>query len=167
MDAAESLFEMKVAEKRQQDKDRIAFSVVVGTGVAAGKPDFHTAEAGGRERASTGLLKVSGDVLSFISTFLSWEKVKLQREWKAPGGGTVYSCHISPCSRMILTSLCLWDAASGMLKSTFEGHTGTVWSCRFFPDGKTAVSASWDRTLKVWDVALLSPSRIPFTHTSQ
>jgi hypothetical protein len=115
---------MQVAEKRQQDKDRNAFTVVVGAGVVAGKPEFPMAETGGRERASTGLLKVGGDVLSFISTFLSWDKVKLQREWEAPGGGNVLSCHISPCSRMILTSsgvhLNLWDAASGLLKSIFK-----------------------------------------------
>ena len=51
--------------------------VVVGAGVVAGNPDFQIAEIGGRERASTGLLKVGGGVLSFMSTFLSWEKVKL------------------------------------------------------------------------------------------
>ena len=91
-------------QKRQQDKDRDAFTVVAGAGVAAWKLDFAMAETGGRERASTGLLAVGGDVLSFISTFLSWEKVKLQREWKVPAGDVVRSCHIWPCSRMILTS---------------------------------------------------------------
>jgi WD40 repeat protein len=152
-----ALFEMQVAEKRQQDKDRSAFTVVVGAGVAAGNPDFQMAEAGGRERASTGLLKVGGDVLSFISTFSRWEKVKLLLELKAPGGGYVHACRISPCSRMILTSsvsdLHLWDAASGLLKRTFKGHTADVMNCRFFPDGRTAVSASDDKTLKVWDIA--------------
>jgi hypothetical protein len=88
------MFELKVAEKRQQDKDRSAFTVVAGVGVATGKQ---------RVRASTGLLKVGADVLSFISIFLSWEKVKLQREWKARGG-VVWFCHISPCSWMIPTS---------------------------------------------------------------
>jgi WD40 repeat protein len=173
-----ALVEMQVAKKCQQEKDRNAFTVVVGMGVTAGKPDFHMAEAGGRERASTGLLKVGGDVLSFILTFLSWEKVKLQRKWKAPGDGEVHSCHISPCCRMILTTsgsdLHLWDAASGILKSTFEGHaqqyrekchTSDVRSCRFFPDGKTVVSASWDRTLKVWDVASGSLVRTLVGHT--
>jgi WD40 repeat protein len=167
MDAAESLFKMKVAAKRQQDKDRIAFSVVVGMGVADGNSDFQMAEIGGRERASTGLLKVGGDVLSFISTFLSWEKVNLQHEWKVPGG-YVNACHISPCNRMILTcsgnDLHLWDAASGMLKSTFEGHTGRVHSCRFFSDGKTVVSSSDDDTLNVWDIASGSLVRTQVGH---
>jgi WD40 repeat protein len=167
----QTLFEIQVAEKRQQDKDRNAFSVVVGAGVAAGNPDFQMGEAGGRERerASTGLLKVGVDVLSFISTFLSWEKVKLQREWKSPGGRGD-ACHISPCSRMILTSsgddLHLWDAASGILKSAFKGHTDQVLSCRFFPDGKTIVSASRDETLKVWDVASGCLVRTMAGHTS-
>ena len=87
---------MKLAEKSQQDKDRNAFAVVLAR-EAAGKPDFHVGSAGGRERASAGLLTVGGDVLSLMSTFLSWEKVELQREWKAPGGKHVWSCHVSPC----------------------------------------------------------------------
>ena len=42
------LLEMQVAKKRQQDKDRNAFTVVVGAGVATGKPNFQMVE-GGRE----------------------------------------------------------------------------------------------------------------------
>jgi WD40 repeat protein len=159
-----ALHKMQVDEKIQQDADQNAFSVVLGASVAAGK------QAGSPERVSTGLLVVGSDVLSFISTFLSREKVKFMREWKATGDGVVRSCHISPCSRMILTSsgpdLHLWDAASGLLKSTLKGHTSSVWSCRFFPDGKTVVSASSDRTLKVWDVASGSLVRSLVGHTS-
>jgi hypothetical protein len=167
----DALIIMQVAEKRQQETDRNAFTVVVGAGVAAGNPDFQMAEAGGRERVSTGLLKVGGDVLSFITTFLSWEKVKLVRELKVHGIGDVSSCHISPCNRMILTSsggddLRLWDAASGILKRTFKGHTKLVESCRFFPGGKTIVSSSNDQTLKVWDIASGSLVRTLVGHTS-
>jgi WD40 repeat protein len=70
---------------------------------------------------------------------------------------------------MILTAsgndLHLWDAASGLLKSTFKGHTDVVIECPFFPDGKTVVSASYDRTLKVWDVASGSLVRTLAGHT--
>jgi hypothetical protein len=44
-----ALFEMQVAEKCQQDKDRNAFTVVVGADVSARNSNF---QIGGRERAS-------------------------------------------------------------------------------------------------------------------
>jgi WD40 repeat protein len=34
---------------------------------------------------------------------------------------------------------------------TLEGHSVFVYGCAFSPDGKLIVSASYDRTLKVWD----------------
>jgi WD40 repeat protein len=37
------------------------------------------------------------------------------------------------------------------LLRTFEGHKGSVFCVSLAPDGKRAVSASFDRTLKVWD----------------
>jgi WD40 repeat protein len=162
---------MKVAEQRHQKEDRNAFAVVCGAHGSVMEPDFQMAKAGGRNRASTGLLTVGGDVLSYLSTFLTWEKVELQREWKAPGYHfEVCSCHVSPCGTMILTTsghdLHLWCAASGLLKSTLKGHTSIVTSCRFFPDGKTIVSASHDATLKVWDAKLGSLVKTLVGHTA-
>ena len=87
----------------------------------------------------------------------TWEQSDAPRLDDLPNTARpVCSCHISPCSTMILTAsgcdLHLWDAASGILKSTFKGHTNTINGCRFFPDGKTVVSTSSVHTLKVWDV---------------
>ncbi|XXY54588.1 AAA family ATPase [Sorangium sp. So ce269] len=36
---------------------------------------------------------------------------------------------------------------------TLSGHSETVTACAVSPDGQRIVSASWDRTLKVWDLA--------------
>ena len=40
----------------------------------------------------------------------------------------------------------------GPLLRTLEGHTGGVNAVALTADGKRAVSASWDKTLKVWDL---------------
>jgi WD40 repeat protein len=37
--------------------------------------------------------------------------------------------------------------------ATLEGHAAIVTACAVTPDGGRAVSASWDNTLKVWDLA--------------
>jgi hypothetical protein len=37
------------------------------------------------------------------------------------------------------------------------GHDGAVWSAAFSPDGKRIVTASWDKTARVWDAATGQP----------
>jgi RNA polymerase sigma factor (sigma-70 family) len=45
------------------------------------------------------------------------------------------------------------DAPEPKLADTFQGHTDTVLSATFSPDGMTLASGSGDNTIKLWDVA--------------
>jgi len=36
--------------------------------------------------------------------------------------------------------------------ATLAGHTNDVNACAVTPDGRHVVSASWDKTLKVWEM---------------
>lgn len=42
--------------------------------------------------------------------------------------------------------------------STLQGHTGTINSASFSPDGKRVVTASWDNTARVWDLSVQTPT---------
>jgi hypothetical protein len=47
----------------------------------------------------------------------------------------------------------LWDLSTGKHVHTFEGHTESVNSVCFSPDGKHALSGSADHTIKLWNIA--------------
>jgi WD40 repeat protein len=48
-------------------------------------------------------------------------------------------------------TLKLWEAGSGRLLRTLEGHSGEVTSVGFSPDGATVVSGYSEDTVKLWD----------------
>ena len=46
----------------------------------------------------------------------------------------------------------LWDIATRRNIATFEGHTGSIRSLAFSPDGTTLASGSFDGRIKLWDI---------------
>ena len=55
---------------------------------------------------------------------------------------------------LLLVSIFLLSTrvATAQLKATLEGHTDLVWSVAFRPNGKMLASASWDQTVRLWNV---------------
>ncbi len=72
------------------------------------------------------------------------------------GQGTSSAAFSRDGSRIVSSDrdkIYLWDAASGRLIQSFEGHAGDVHSVAFSPDGTRILSGSDDVTLKLWDAA--------------
>jgi WD40 repeat protein/serine/threonine protein kinase len=46
----------------------------------------------------------------------------------------------------------LWDVASGSELGRLEGHRSGIHQLMFWPDGKSLASASFDQTIRLWDV---------------
>jgi WD40 repeat protein len=63
---------------------------------------------------------------------------------------------VSPDGRTIVSgsadrTVKVWEAESGRLLRSLEGHTDSVRAVAVSPDGRTIVSGSWDNTVKVWE----------------
>lgn len=109
------------------------------------------------------------------SRIISASEDKTLKLWNAGSGveilsfqghaGEVTACAFSPDGTRLVSAssdrtLKLWDVESGAELLTLRGHTGIentrglewpVTDCAFSPDGTRILSASHDRTLKLWD----------------
>ena len=51
-------------------------------------------------------------------------------------------------------TLKVWDAQTGQETLTLKGHSESVTSVSYSPEGKRIISSSRDNTVKIWDARL-------------
>ena len=49
------------------------------------------------------------------------------------------------------TGVKIWNTANGSEVRTLAGHTDYIWSVRYSPDGRQLLTASSDRSIRIWD----------------
>lgn len=72
-------------------------------------------------------------------------------------GGYVYCVQFSPDGRTLASGgadrrIRLWNADTGKIIYTLDGHQESVTAIEFMPNGKILISAGADRTIRFWDL---------------
>ena len=79
-------------------------------------------------------------------------KGNLMGAWDGPRGATSDNWGLVTCSSDL--TIKLWDSTNEYTNTkTLHGHDHSVSSVRFTPDGERLISASRDKTIRVWEVS--------------
>jgi WD40 repeat protein len=99
---------------------------------------------------------------SYDQTVRLWDVATGKERQKFIGhSGTVFALAASPDGRFLLSSsknaLKFWPLTAEDKPRTLRGHEDYIYSVAITPDSQTAVSAAFDQTILVWDLATDTP----------
>lgn len=105
--------------------------------------------------SSSGNSIISSGTENYLKIWNSHSAIERQtlRGYRQP----ILCISISSCDDLIIAGSCnnssyVWNAVSTKLKHTLNGHSGKINGVSFIRSATQAVSASEDRTIKLWDL---------------
>jgi hypothetical protein len=96
------------------------------------------------------------EVPGAASTIWLWDAATRRKIATLMSGVSIWDLQFSSDSQQLLVnpgenSVQTFNARTGQALHVFKGHSGVIHQDVFFPDGKRLLTASADRTAKIWD----------------
>lgn len=118
----------------------------------ASAPSLATWSSDGRVLATS---DKAGDLQIWQSKNEPGYEMVTQAAPNSPEGAQAIAVAVSPDGKQIAsglgTKVLIWDAASGALLRTLDGHQRQVAALSYSPDGASLASGGWDGAVVLWD----------------